>query len=274
MEIIEYGAKYFNPLQTLDCGQIFRFEKSGDGYFVVSGDKACYVHSDGVKTFVECEDGDYFYNFFDLGRDYAEIAKKAAGYGNPLLEKSAREYAGLRLLNQQKEEMLFSFIISQNNNIPRIKGIISRICAGLGEKKEFAGKEYYSFPSAAALARAGTEFFKDAGCGYRDKFLSETAARVAAEGLEGLDRLSTPDLKKRLTGYKGVGAKVADCVALFGFSRRDSFPVDVWVEKVYREDFGGKLLDRNKISEYFTGLFGENSGYVQQYLFYGKRQNL
>ncbi len=271
---IDYDAKYFNPLHTLDCGQIFRFEPFKEGFLVFSGDRACYVYSDGKKTFVQCEDGDYFYNFFDLARDYAGIVEKAKSYNLPLLSKSAESCSGLRLLNQQKEEMIYSFIISQNNNIPRIKGIISRICGGLGEKREFMGVEYSAFPTTRALAAAGAEFFKNAGCGYRDKFLDETAKRIQGEGIEYLEKLNTCELKRALMGYKGVGAKVADCIALFGFAKRDSFPVDTWIEKIYREDFGGTLTDRNKICDYFLGLFGENSGYMQQYLFYGKRLNL
>ena len=274
MEKFDYEAKYFNPEHTLDCGQIFRFEPFKDGYIVISGNNACYVHTDGFKTVVECENAEYFYNFFDLARDYSEIVEKAKSYNIPLLSRSAETYSGLRLLNQQKEEMIYSFIISQNNNIPRIKGIISRICAGLGQKKEFMGKEFYAFPTTFALAGAGVEFYKSAGCGYRDKFLDETSKRIAVEGISDLENLDTYALKKALLTYKGIGGKVADCISLFGFSRRDSFPVDVWVEKVYKEDFGGLLTDRNKICEYFTGLFKENSGYVQQYLFYGKRQNL
>ena len=274
MEKIEYDAKYFNPLHTLDCGQIFRFSEFGEGYMVISGDRAAYLHTDGKTTVAECDDGEYFYNFFNLARDYAEIIKKAESFSVPLLSRSCEKCSGLRLLNQQKEEMIYSFIISQNNNIPRIKGIISRICEGLGEKREFMGRQYYAFPTTDALASADVEFFRRAGCGYRDVFLFETSKKIKREGLGGLENLNTPDLKRALMEYKGVGAKVADCIALFGFSKRDSFPVDTWIEKIYREDFNGKLTDRNKICDYFTGLFKENSGYIQQYLFYGKRLNL
>ena len=274
MEKFDFDSKYFNPLHTLDCGQIFRFEPFREGFILFSRDKACYLHTENNKTVVESEDGEYFYKFFDLDRDYASIIEAAKSFDIPLLTRSADEFSGLRLLNQDGEEMIYSFIVSQNNNIPRIKGIISRICGGLGEKREFMGREYFTFPSTAALASAGAEFYKKIGCGYRDKFLDETARRIAVEGLDDLAGLSTPDLKKRLLTYKGVGAKVADCVALFGFARRDSFPVDVWIERIYREDFKGELTDRNKICDYFTGLFKENSGYIQQYLFYGKRQNL
>ncbi len=274
MEKFDYDARYFNPLHTLDCGQIFRFEQFKEGFFVLSRDNACYVHSDGVKTVVESENSEYFYNFFDLARDYSKINGEMKKFGVPLLSRSAEICSGLRLLNQDAEEMIYSFIISQNNNIPRIKGIISRICGGLGEKREFMGRQFFTFPSTPKLAAAGVKFFKDCGCGYRDSFLFDTSNRIKKEGIKDLYPLPSAELKKRLLTYKGIGGKVADCIALFGFSKRDSFPVDTWLEKVYHDDFGGKESDRNKISQYFCNLFGENSGYAQQYLFYGKRSNL
>lgn len=273
---ITYDANYFNPQAVLECGQIFRFHPFGKGYTVLSADKACRVYTEGKETIIECnpDDGDYFYNYFDLNNDYKSIVERAKSHNIPQLSHYAELSKGLRLLNQNREEMLYSFIISQNNNIPRIKGIISRICGGLGEKREFSGEEYYTFPTSEKLSKAGKEFFKECGCGYRDGYLAETSARVLKEGIAHLDGLSTPELKKALLTYKGVGGKVADCISLFGFSRRDSFPVDVWIEKVYREDFNGTLTDRNKITEYFQNLFGADAGYIQQYLFYGKRQNL
>ena len=211
----DYDAEYFNPEHVLECGQIFRFHPYKEGYAVYSGGNACYVHTDGKKTVVECDDGDYFYNYFDLDRDYSEIVERAKSHGIPLLSRSAEKCKGLRLLNQNKEEMLYSFIISQNNNIPRIKLIISRICGGLGEKREYFGGEYYAFPTTEKLAGAGVDFFKNAGCGYRDIYLAETSARILKEGLSDLDNLPTAELKKRLLTYKGVGPKVADCVALW-----------------------------------------------------------
>lgn len=270
----DFDAEYFNPEHTLECGQTFRFSPYKDGYRVCSADKICYVRRDGAKTVVESEDCDYFYRYFDLDKDYREIAEKAKSFNVPLLSRSAECYKGLRILNADREEMIYSFIISQNNNIPRIKGIIEKICLGLGEKKVSDLGEYNTFPSSAALAAADAEFFKSAGAGYRDAYLCETSRRIAAEGVAELESLNAPELKKRLLTYKGVGPKVADCIALFGFGKTDSFPVDVWIEKVYREDFGGALTDRNKITQYFTGLFGKYSGYIQQYLFYGKRLNL
>lgn len=274
MQKIEFDATYFNPKNVLECGQIFRFEPFREGYKVFTADRACYLHGDGRKTVIECEDSDYFYDFFDLGREYAAVNRKIREFNVPVLTRACELGKGIRLLNQNSEEMIFSFIISQNNNIPRIKGIISRICRELGEKREFRYGEYYTFPTAARLAGKDAAFYKSLGAGYRDAFISETAKRISREGIEHLRGLDAPSLKKQLLTYRGIGPKVADCVCLFGFQKGASFPVDTWIEKIYREDFGGTLKDRNKINAYFTEIFGEYSGLVQQYLFYCKRENL
>ena len=270
----DFDATYFNPLHTLDCGQVFRFAPYKEGFLVNSADKIAYIHSDGVKTVVESDEDDYFYNYFDLGRDYKRIVDAVSEFNIPLLSKSAQLCKGLRILNQNREEMIYSFIISQNNNIPRIKGIIGKLCAALGEKRSSPFGEYYAFPSSSALANADISIFSSAGAGYRDIYLSETSKRICLEGIAHLEALSTKDLKEKLLTYKGIGPKVADCVSLFGFRKTDSFPVDTWIEKVYKDDLGGTLTNREKIAEYLIETFKENSGYVQQYLFYGKRLNL
>ncbi len=274
MQKITCDASYFNPRDVLECGQIFRFFPYKDGFKVFTKDKAAYLHTDGVTTTIECEDGDYFYNFFDLGREYGPIIAKLEEFGIPALTRSARLSKGLRLLNQDAEETVFSFIISQNNNIPRIKQIIERICGKLGDERTFMGETFYTFPSCGRLASEPPEFYRALGAGYRDGFIVSTAKRIEREGLEHLKALPVAELRKALLTYRGIGPKVADCITLFGFGRGESFPVDTWVEKIYREDFGGTLKDRNKISAYFTSLFGQYSGLVQQYLFYAKRAHL
>ena len=270
----DYDSTYFNPTDVLECGQIFRFEPFKEGYRVYSADRDCYVHTEGARTIVESDHPDYFYTFFDLERDYSEIIKMAESFGVPFLTEACHKAKGLRLLNQNSEEMIYSFIISQNNNSPRIKGIISRICAGLGQKTDSPFGDFYAFPTSAALASKEPEYYKALGAGYRDVFLSDTAKRIAAEGVSHLEDMNYDELRKTLLTYKGIGPKVADCICLFGFGKRDAFPVDTWIEKLYHEDFGGTLTDRSKINAYFTSLFGAYSGYVQQYLFYAKRANL
>ncbi|MBR2968382.1 MAG: DNA-3-methyladenine glycosylase 2 family protein [Clostridia bacterium] len=275
MEIFEASVEHFNIRDTLDCGQIFRYVPENAGYRIFSGEHVCEAHECDGKVFVRCDSAEYFKAFFDLGRDYREIYSSAIGYGNEFLCKAAECGKGIRILRQDTEEMLFSFIVSQNNNIPRIKGIIERLCSALGKRREFCGKSYFTFPKAAQIAQKSEDFYKSIGLGYRAAYLPSVANAL----LDGFDinfakSLSTPELKRELVKLKGVGPKVADCVALFGFGRADSFPVDTWIEKIYREDFNGKLSDRRAITEFFTDAFGENSGYFQQYMFHYKRNVL
>ena len=276
MEKLTFSGEYFNVKDTILCGQLFRYfpasEKDG-AYFVCSGDKRCLCYNEGENAVIECEDADalYFKNYFDTSRDYRTIVNAANVYGG-ILKTAAGLGKGIRILNQDRAEALFSFIVSQNNNIPRIKGIIERLCVGAGKKREFYGEEYYTFPTAAEMSAKPLEFFKAIGLGYRAEYIKRLADDFNAVFSENdFAALSTKDLKKRLLSVYGVGPKVADCVSLFGFHRADSFPVDTWIEKVYRENFGGTLTDRVKIADYFAETFGENAGYFQQYLFYYKR---
>lgn len=274
MQKITVSSEYFNAADTLLCGQLFRFSPSENGFFVVSGDKACRVATENGVTAIECEDKDaeYFRRYFDLDRDYSAIVARAESFGGALAV-AAKLGKGVRILNQNAEEALFSFVVSQNNNIPRIKGILEKLCAALGETKTFCGAEYRSFPAAEVMAAESEEFYHGIGLGYRAPYIKRLAESfVSGEtNTDEMRVLSTKELKTRLLKIYGVGRKVADCVSLFGFHRSDAFPVDVWIEKVYRENFGGKLTDREKISEWFVSRFGEDSGYFQQYLFYYKR---
>ena len=267
-------SEYFDPLSTLDCGQIFRFSPFDKGFLVVSKDKCAYLYKDNDLSIIECEEKDkgYFYNFFDLDRDYKAIFDMAKAQNVEILTKSANVGKGIRILNQDKQETLFSFIISQNNNIPRIKNIIEKLCLNLGEKRAFKGREYYTFPTAQKMAEMAEEFYLGLSLGYRAKYIKSLADNVAnGLNVDEFDKLDTEQLKLKLQSLLGVGPKVADCVALFGYHRSDSFPVDTWIEKVYKEDFLGNIKDRKKIAEYFVKTFKDNAGYYQQYLFYYKR---
>jgi N-glycosylase/DNA lyase len=270
---IEFSSEFFNIKDTLECGQIFRFIPYKIGYKVFSLDKCCYCYNSDNLAVIECLESDerYFRDFFDLSRDYSVIYNNALMEGS-VISLSARLGKGIRILNQNPIENLFSFIVSQNNNIPRIKKIIENLCSALGEKRTQFNDTYYTFPSILAMARQTEEFYKSIGLGYRAEYIR----RLAVEINNGLDinefnKLSTPDLKKRLIEIYGVGPKVADCVLLFGYHRSDSFPVDTWIEKVYVDNFNGKIKDRQKIAKYFVDKFKDNSGYYQQYLFYYKR---
>lgn len=274
MKKIDYDGQFFSVKDTLSCGQIFRYAPYKDGFLVFSGDKCCYAYNNGGKAIIECdiENEKYFYDYFDLERDYNAIYRAALEEKEEIIRTSATLGKGIRILNQNKTETLFSFIVSQNNNIPRIKKILNGLCEKLGEERSFDGVKFYSFPTAEKMAEKPIEFFTSTGLGYRAGYIKKLADDIVSGfDPETLSDLSTKELRKELVGIYGVGPKVADCVTLFGYHRADSFPVDIWIEKVYAENFNGTIKERNKISEYFLDRFKDNSGYYQQYLFYYKR---
>lgn len=273
--MIAYDGKYFNVKDTLECGQIFRFCNYRDGYLVFSTDKACFAYNRGDTAYIECEpcDEEYFRRFFDLDRDYSLIYDRCKSSGYAFVAAAARAGKGIRILNQDERETLISFLISQNNRIPRIKSIIERTCEKYGEVKSFDGVEYNAFPLVDAMPSESDDDYVGLGYGYRAQFvrLAATSLKDGTLKLDSLKNLDTPTLKRRLTEIKGVGPKVADCTALFAYHRTDSFPVDTWIEKVYREDFNGVETNRKKITAFLEKKFGEDSGYVQQYVFHYKR---
>lgn len=274
MKKIITDSEFFNVKDTLECGQVFRFTPYEAGFKVFCLDKCAYCYNQNDVAVIECDDNDesFFTNYFDLEKDYADVYRSAISYGSEVLTLSANLGKGIRILNQSPYETLVSFMVSQNNNIPRIKGSIEKLCFSLGEERIFNGEKYYTFPSAEALEKADVDFYKSIGLGYRAEYVYTLSKKLrSGYNLDELKNLSTDMLKKELLKIYGVGPKVADCVSFFGYNKTDSFPVDTWIEKVYRENFNGTLTSREKIANYFVGLFKDYSGYFQQYLFYYKR---
>ena len=254
----------FDIKHTLECGQVFRFKPTEFGYKLYAGvhkaDIICQKHT----TKIFCKSPKFFVNYFDLETDYAKI--KLDLKGDDMINRGISYGKGIRILKQDPIETIISFIISANNNIPRIKSIIENICKNYGEKFD----DYFGFPTLEQLSGIELEFFKEIKCGYRDKYLFETIKMLKEIDFESLKNLPTKELKTELLKLKGVGGKVADCILLFGFSKTDVFPTDTWIKKVYVEKTGDLKSSASKISEYFVNLYGKNSGYAQQYLFYEK----
>ena len=275
MQKIVFSSEFFNILDTLECGQIFRFKKFNAGFLVMSKEKVAYCYEENAFTNIICEDcdRDYFYNFFDLDKDYSLIFTRAQNTNIDILVNASKVGKGIRILKQNSIEMLFSFIISQNNNIPRIKNSIEKFCALYGEKKCFLGIEYFTFPTIENLKNCTIEELKSIGLGYRAEYIFNLI-KLLENGLnvEEFNAYETTKLKEELLKIKGVGPKVADCVLLFGFNRSDTFPVDTWIEKVYIEDFLGEERNREKQSKWFVNQFKFDAGYFQQYLFHYKRK--
>lgn len=262
-----YEREFFNIKDTLECGQIFRYNLLDDGaYGVYSRDKYAQLsYNADNKVEVRTNDADYFWKFFDLDTDYGAKVKRISAL-SPLMEQAASYGKGIRILNQDLTEMIFSFIISANNNIKRIQLIIERLCAKLGQITEYGN----AFPSVQAMAQAPVELYTSIGAGYRDRYLSETAQALLEFDLSTFDNMDSVGARNQLLSFKGVGPKVADCILLFGLRRGDVFPVDTWIKKVYHEYFEQGHRDQD-ISKFFCNLFGQDAGLCQQYLFYCQR---
>ena len=195
--------------------------------------------------------------------------------------KEATKYGqGIRILNQDLWEMIISYIISANNNIPRIKGIIEKISKQYGTKITFNGKDYYLFPTAIQLKDVTVEDFRALGTGFRDVRLYETTKLVLNQtiNLENLKSLDTEEAKKELLKLSGVGPKVADCILLFSTLKRfDIFPIDVWVRRVMNDLYihadEEQKVSKKLIGEIAYKKFGNYEGIAQQYLYYWKREN-
>lgn len=262
-----YDSQYFSVRDTLECGQIFRYKRLDNGrYAVFSRDKYAELDAVGGKVEVYTTDGEYFYRFFDLETDYGAKVERISAL-SPIMKRAAECGKGIRILNQDLTEMIFSFIISANNNIKRIGGIIERICNQLGEDTPF-GK---AFPSVEAIADSPVELFSRLGAGYRDKYLVATAKKLLDYDVRSLYALDSASARKQLLTFCGVGPKVADCILLFGMHRGDVFPVDTWLKKVYHAYFEQGHRDC-EISTFFCNLFGTDAGLCQQYLFYFQRK--
>lgn len=263
------NADNFEPEKVFDCGQCFRFDRKADGtYFGVAKNKyieISKIQSDVILNY--CTENDYneiFRDYFDMDFDYA-LAGKELAFDDVILQ--ATEFSkGIRILHQDKWETLCSFIISQNNNIPRIKGIISNLCKTYGEPvfTDNDGNMHYSFPTAEAVARAGEKGMAELRTGFRAKYIYDAASKVASGEIDlMLPCLMAYDEGARyLQNIKGVGLKVASCVLLFAYQKYDAFPVDVWVKRILDKYYEGKVG-----AEYF----GKYAGLAQQYLFYYER---
>lgn len=267
-----------------DCGQCFRWNKQDDGSYIgIIGSGVLRVSKNkNTVSFEGVLDGDInsiVYDYFDLGTDYASL-KKELGTIDDNMKKSIEFGFGIRILNQDLWETIISFIISANNNIPRIKGIIDRISKKVGKKVEWEGKEYYLFPTVEEMATLSVSDLRELGTGFRDKRIYRTTQMILNKevDLNELERLdNTSKIREELLKLDGVGEKVADCIMLFALKRFDSFPIDVWVRRVmntlYIHNEDETKVNKKDIKLAADNLFGDKAGIAQQYLFYWAREN-
>ena len=251
--------------QTLDCGQSFRWEKQGDGSFSgVAFDKYVNISLDGtdmtIKNAVE-DDRELWYDYFDLALDYGKIREDISRI-HPVLKEAAKYAPGIRILRQDPYEALCTFIISQNNNIKRIKGIVGRLCESFGDEIEDG---VYGFPTAERLAKLTPDDLAPLRAGFRNRYIIDSAKKVAS-GEVDLELCKTADYeaaRAELMKITGVGVKVSDCTLLFGMHRVEAFPIDVWMKRAMEKLFPGMT----------AADFGEYAGIAQQYIFHYSRMH-
>ena len=278
----------FNLEHIFECGQCFRWNKQGDNTYlgvaekyvirlekknkdiIFKGNKTKNSKFKNLEEFVEY--------YFDLNTDYSKYKEKLSKVDN-YLDESIKFGEGIRILKQDVWECIISFIISANNNIPRIKKIIERIALNYGEEIKFEGNTYYTFPTPEELSKASVEDLRNLGTGFRDKRIYNTTQIILSNEkyIENLKQMkTTKQMKEELLKLDGVGPKVADCILLFSLQRFDAFPIDVWVRRVMN-DLYIHNEDENKVNKKMIQKLAEEKflgipGIAQQYLFYWKRE--
>lgn len=266
-QIILENVRDFDLDQTFNCGQCFRWNKITENLFVgVAFEKVVRISVDKEKIVlngpsIATDFNSLWCDYFDLNTNYDKIKKSLSQIDSTL--KIACKYApGIRILKQDFWEALCSFIISQNNNIPRIKGIIERLCACFGQEIESG---FFSFPSYSTIAKLNKSDLAPIKCGFRDAYILDAAQKIFSGDICP-QKLKSEDIntaRTELMKIKGVGPKVAECTLLYGLHRLDAFPVDVWMKRALETFFPGKN----------ASYFGQYAGIAQQYIFHYSRMN-
>ncbi len=277
------NVKSFNLKDIFECGQCFRWNENKDSsYTGIVKNNVIKIHQNNnnliVKSYGEDNIEELFDFYFDMNTDYEKIKIKLSQIDSYMLE-SIKYGEGIRILNQDLWETIMSFIISANNNIPRIKGIIEKLSRTYGNEIIWNNEKYYSFPTVNQLSKATVEDFRKLGLGFRDIRIYETTKMILEKQID-LEKLhqekDTNIVREELLKLSGVGPKVADCILLFSTLKRfDVFPIDVWVRRVMNELYI-KNTDETKVSkkqilEIAQEKFGNLSGIAQQYLFYWRK---
>jgi N-glycosylase/DNA lyase len=288
------NVKNFKLKHIFECGQIFRFQEIGEGNYIIIA----------FGTLIELKEQDnniLIYNsteedvkniwikYFDLDRDYSVIKKELSR--DTLLKESIDFGYGVRVLNQDPFEMVISFITSARNNIPSIKKTVNKMSTKWGKKINYKDEIYYSFPNIDEIKDATLEEIQETGASFRSKYILDTINNIynskkekeslkigekslnSKYSLDYIKSLNDDECHVALQKFKGVGAKVADCIMLFSMEKTSAFPVDVWVKRAMIHFYGAEESSLNKIRIFGRNKFGELAGFAQQYLFYYAREN-
>lgn len=286
MEELVIQVKTFNLKYTLECGQCFRWKKiDNEDYYEYIGvikDRVIKIKQKGEKLYIKSNKmqdlENIVYEYFDLNTDYSRIEKEISKI-DLNVKNAVSNTTGIRILNQSFFETLMSYIISANNNIPRISKSINEISKRYGKKVVFENEEYFLFPTPNNLKNVTEEEYQKSGVGFRARYLKHAVEDIlnGKIDIENIFDIDTFTLKENLLHIMGVGPKVADCILLFSCKKGEVFPIDVWVERImtnlYFKDYK-KAMKKKEILEYASKNFGKYAGIVQQHLFYNVREGL
>lgn len=274
------GVTDFNLKYTLESGQSFRWNRVEDAYYGVvegrifklsvseAGQQGITLSVESSATEDTSELTAFLRHYLDIARDVPKIL--AAVDNDAYIHRALQKLWGMRILNQELWETIASFILSQNNNVPRIRGIIRRLSERFGQKLTLESYVDYSFPTALALAAAEIDELLACGTGYRADYLKGAAQAVVsgALSLPKLQRLPYLEAKRELMHRKGIGEKVADCICLFSLGHLEALPVDVWIKRIFETLYFRRQATPREIREFAQNYFGDGVGYAQQYLFH------
>lgn len=268
----------FNPKHIFECGQAFRWKVEKDGsYTLVAHGRVLNVKKEDKDIVFSNTNLEEFsriwYNYFDLARDYGAIKKDLSK--DPILKDAVEYGQGLRILNQEPYETIVSFIISANNQIPRIKRSIELIAEKYGDEIPYGHESHYSFPTPKKISSLSTEELKEISrVGFRAERIIESSKIIHRKDIDlnSLYEINRDQGKELLMKLPGVGPKVSDCILLFSFNKGDAFPVDTWVKRVMEHFYIKKDTSVKDIGLYGGEKFGNLAGFAQQYLFYYARE--
>jgi N-glycosylase/DNA lyase len=284
MKVVEISAPDFDLAQTLDSGQVFHWEKAGKGFVGTIGDLPVFVEQRGDLLKVRCGVTPQparqrralpriIAHYFALDHPLAEIC--ASFPDDPVINGARLFCRGLRIIRQPKWECLATFICSSMKQVAHIRQISLALRRRFGQRRKVGNRVAYTFPLAQRIARASENDLRKCALGYRARNLLMTARLVSSgkADLESWSVLPDADLREKLCALPGVGAKVANCVMLFAYERLRAFPIDVWIERILKQQYfpRKRKVSDLQLREFSETYFGEHGGYAQQYLFHHAR---
>jgi N-glycosylase/DNA lyase len=270
----------FSLDRTLGCGQVFRWDQTEDGwwYGVVNG-RVIRIRQEGGQIIYHGAPGSFIKKYFSLDLDLKSIL--ASIDHDPVIHAAIRRNSGLRIIRQPRWECLISYICSTNSNIPTIRRRIASIAEQFGKPIDFEGETYFTFPEPSSISSGELEDLAPCRLGYRQPYIFGTSCSVTDEKCwdEMIEKLPYDDARKELIKLNGVGPKAADCILLFAFQKYESFPVDVWIRRIMRENYLPGLLknapltmrDYDTIRNFARNHFGMYCGYAQEYLYAARK---